>query len=124
MRGLSLLETILSTALLAGVMLLLFNLYPAAALAVRRGQDQLVADNLAQTLLDQKRAEGFQQLKIGTETGLPVTENGRIYSSLIEVFDVDGNPDLLKGVRVIVSWPGFTGSQTSVHEMYLVNLER
>jgi hypothetical protein len=105
-------------------MLLLFNLYPAAALAVRRGQDQLAADNLAQTILDEKRALAFEDLQLGQEAWAPVTENGRSYTSLVEVFDVDGHPDVLKGVRVIVSWPGLTGMQTAVHEMYLVNLER
>ena len=124
-RGFSLLETVFSSALLAAVMLMLFNLYPSSALAVRRSQNQLQADQIGESLLAEQQALPFTQLRSTAPDELPdVTQGGTVYKRQVEVFTIAGSdPELLKGVRGIVTWEWVRGTQRSVYETHVVKLE-
>lgn len=123
-RAFTLLETIMATMLLAGCMLLLFNLYPASALAVRRSQDRMQADAVGQSLLADVRAQPFSSLTLGTKTEPDVTIGNTIYHRQVEVFAPNGDATLLKGIRVTVDWEWVRGKETVTHELYRVNLEK
>lgn len=123
-RGFTLLETIMATMLLAGCMLLLFNLYPASALAVRRSQDRMQADAVAQSLLAELRAQPFSALTLGQTAEPDVTVGSTVYHRSVEVFGPGDDPTLLKGIRVTVEWEWVRGKESMTHELYRVNLEK
>ena len=66
-RAFSLVETIASLSLLTVVMMLIFNLFPTSSVAVHKAQQQLQATSLAQSHLEQMRAQPFAALKIEAE---------------------------------------------------------
>jgi hypothetical protein len=123
-RGFSLLETTVASAVLVGVMFMLFSLYPSSALALRRSQDHLQADQIALSLLAEQQALPFESLASPTEALAPVTLEGTTYERRLEVFAVPGrDAEVLKGVRAVVSWRWVRGAQKVVHEIYMVKLD-
>lgn len=129
-RGLSLLETVFASGLLAGVVFMLFNLYPASALAVRRSQDRLQADQLAQTYIALYQAEPFSHLEtIQGRSPLSLAEvsvagtNTR-FKPMLEVLygPGDSNREVLRMLRVTIGWDWVRGTQSVTQEIYLVDL--
>ncbi|MBI3925991.1 MAG: prepilin-type N-terminal cleavage/methylation domain-containing protein [Armatimonadetes bacterium] len=125
-RGFSLLETVVAGSLLALVMLLLFNLFPSSMLALRQGEQQIQADAVAQSALDQVRSEGYGKLQPGEVRRLqPVRRGSLVYTPTLEVFQVaDADPNLLKGLRTTVSWQERGESRQVVHEIWIHGLAR
>jgi len=129
-RGLSLLETVFASGLLAGVVFMLFNLYPASALAVRRSQDRLQADQLAQTYIALYQAEPFSHLDtIQSKSPLKLAEVGvegtnTRFKPMLEVLygPGDSNREVLRMLRVTISWDWVRGAQSVSQEIYLVDL--
>lgn len=129
-RGLSLLETVFASGLLAGVVFMLFNLYPASALAVRRSQDRLQADQLAQTYIAFYQAEPFSHLEtIQSMSPLTLPEvslqgTNTHFKPMLEVLYApgDSNREVLRMLRVTVRWDWVRGSQSVIQEIYLVDL--
>lgn len=123
-------ETVFASGLLAGVVFMLFNLYPASALAVRRSQDRLQADQLAQSYLALYQAEPFHTFaKPGAlHTFRPPTVQsegtGTIFTPTIDVMygPDDTDPRLLRILRVTVDWNWVRGPQSVSHQIYLVDL--
>lgn len=62
-RGLSLLEVVVSFAVLLTVSVFIFQLVPSSVLAIRQGEIRLEANNLARTLLEENRSKGFSVLQ-------------------------------------------------------------
>ena len=125
-RGLALLESILAAALLAGVMILLFNLYPTAAMAVRQSQDQLTADSIAQSILDELRVATFTSLAVGSTTNrTPIVRGDVTFRPTVQIFATGGDIGIVVGARVTVSYDSVRGKPREVvHELYLLNMER
>lgn len=129
-RGLSLLETVFASGLLAGVVFMLFNLYPASALAVRRSQDRLQADQLAQTYIALYQAEPFSHLDtIQSKSPLNLAEvsvegTHTRFKPILEVLygPGDSNHEVLRMLRVTISWDWVRGAQSVSQEIYLVDL--
>lgn len=124
-------ETVFASGLLAGVVFMLFNLYPASALAVRRSQDRLQADQLAQTYIALYQAEPFSHLdtlQAQSPRTLPevsVTGTNTRFTPMLEVLYApgDGDRNLLRTLRVTISWNWVRGAQSVTQEIYLVDLE-
>lgn len=129
-RGLSLLETVFASGLLAGIVFMLFNLYPASALAVRRSQDRLQADQLAQTYIALYQAEPFSHLEtIQGQSPLSLPEvsiegTNTHFQPMLEVLygPGDSNREVLRLLRVTVRWDWVRGPQSITQEIYLVDL--
>jgi len=129
-RGLSLLETVFASGLLAGIVFMLFNLYPASALAVRRSQDRLQADQLAQTYIALYQAEPFSHLEtIQGQSPLSLPEvsiegTNTHFKPMLEVLygPGDSNREVLRLLRVTVRWDWVRGPQSITQEIYLVDL--
>lgn len=119
----TLLETTLATGLLCAVMLFLFNLYPASAMAIRQSQDQLTADALAETVLSDYKVAAFSSLTPGKKALAKVVYSGNEYYPEAEIYPVGSDPDLLKGVRVTVRWQTPRGPRLEKYELVLANLE-
>lgn len=130
-RGLSLLETVFASGLLAGVVFMLFNLYPASALAVRRSQDHLQADQIAQTLIALYQAEPFSHLDDLQSKGtwsipeMAVAGTNTRFKPTLQVLYGPDNSDreVLRLLRVTVNWSWVRGVQSVTQEIYLVDLE-
>lgn len=122
--GLSLLETILATAMVAGVALLLLNLHPILALSVVQAEQHLAADEIAQSVLDRTRSGRFSDLEPGAHLLDPVVVGSVAYRPRLEVFQPAGTrSDLLRGLRVTVRWTGPRGPRETTHEIWIHHLD-
>jgi uncharacterized protein (TIGR02598 family) len=61
-RGLSLLEVVFTASLLAIVVMVLMNVIPTAMLSVRKSEHRVVAQTVAQAVVDECRAAPFSRL--------------------------------------------------------------
>ncbi len=122
-RGFSLLETVMATALLCAVTLFLFNLYPASAISIRQAQDQLVAESLAQSILENERSLSFTALAPGKAALGSVVYGDNTYYPALEVFPVGNDPEALKGLRVTVAWQTPRGPRSQQYELIVANMD-
>ncbi|MBN9416186.1 MAG: type II secretion system protein [Candidatus Eremiobacteraeota bacterium] len=126
-RGFTLLETIFASVLMGFVILFICNLYPGSIVAIRRGETQIVADNLAQSILEDLRSRSFYNL---TPINMP-SYASRIYGGTEYTPSVsltyDSDPSLesyLKIAKVRVNWKFQNRDQEVVQIMYLHNVTR
>lgn len=127
-RGLSLIETILAASILSLVIMILFNLYPATMVAVRRAEHRLQASGWAQSLLEDARGMPFSSLAAMIPSGqtssgaldastlspplyrkIPTQPDGTNYGITLEVFipstgQPPSTPLRLVGTRAVVTW--------------------
>lgn len=114
----------ISIFLISMLMILLLNLYPGSVLAVRRAEQIQRADRIAQSILSDGLARPFGSLVIGqVEDMSPVVQAGVTFGRRLEVVAVDGDPNLIKGLRATVSWD--EGLQRKVvHEVWMPKIPR
>lgn len=106
-RALSLAETIVASCLLGMVTLAVCNLLPSSLLAMRRGEQQMRADQIAQELLVGYSSVPFAALTLGPVAPAPAVQkwDGVDYVSTASVFKIAGTDEqLAKGLRVTVRW--------------------
>lgn len=107
-RGLTLMETVVSTFIVALVLIALFNLFPTSMYALKQAENQIVADQLAQTWLEMYRAESMDYLN--TNVGGPYTLaakkfGGMTFQSELRIGTPSGtDADLVKSLNVRVTW--------------------
>ena len=123
-RGFSLVELLMSFALLGLVIVLLLNLFPSSIAAVRLGEQRYRAQTMASSLLEQKMSVPFSQLLVGTRVTLPVQQfEGVDYQSRLEVDKVTGSdPAVLRSVRVSVEWTVRGMTRREVREVLMHRL--
>lgn len=124
-RGFSLLETILAAFIISLVTMAVFNIFPTSAMAVKRGEMQLVADSIAQREMEQLRVVPFDSLNLGPGPAVaPETIQGTTFTTSISlVAQPPSDPDVLKVVRVEVSWSHSSKNYTATQEAWLVSVE-
>lgn len=122
----SLLETILAVFLLGLMVLFLFELLPGSVFAIRRGQNQLMAGQLAQSILSERQAASFNQLVVGSSQALdPVTRENLVMRPEVVVEAVpDFEPDQLKSLRVVVRWQDRGRDFEEVRQVYVARVQR
>lgn len=125
-RAFTLAEVILSTLILSLVMMTVFNLFPSSALAVKKAEQRMTADALAQAGLEECRAAPFSALVLGTYDVGNVTCGGTTFQRAREIFQPGGSPDTkyLKGVRLRVTWTEQNRPMEMQAETWIVNVER
>ncbi|GMU50978.1 MAG: hypothetical protein AMXMBFR33_01240 [Candidatus Xenobia bacterium] len=116
-RGLSLVEVLLAAALLGLVVPFLFQLYPTSLLAIRRGENQLEATELARAALEEFRARPFAALAAG-ETILPsVSGAGQVeFKRKLTIRQVSSR---LVELRSIVEWTVRQKTYQTEHAVYV-----
>lgn len=128
MRGFSLIETVVSASLLAMVLLVIVSTLPSVYLVQNRGRYRLAAHQLAQSLLEERRALPFTALNVNSVTPLdPRIIDGTTIQlkPTLEVKAVSGHqPAHLLDVRVTVTWEFQSKTESVVHELRLLNLRR
>ena len=127
-RGFTLLETIFASVLFAFIVLFILNLYPGSIVAIRRGESQIVADNYAQTILEDLRSRTFANVTTATASYQKLVYANTEYDPLVDIHyhsDVASVPEeFLKIARVTVSWKFQNRTNQVVHTMYLHNVTR
>lgn len=123
MRAFSLAEVIFSSVLALLLCLAVLSAFPTSLWAVTQSENIIQADQLAQSTLDQAQARPFSQLTPGAEPPLQVMVGAQVFERTLEVFQVpDSRPELLKGLRVTVSWEERGGRRQAVHELWISGL--
>lgn len=120
----SLAETVMATAFLATVMIVLLNLFPAAWLAIRHAEQRFAGHTLARSLAEEQVAGGFAQLALTAGTKLPEQERAGVkMQPTLRIAEVPGSdPTLLRSVRVTVEWEVRDMPRAAVYEVYVHNL--
>lgn len=127
-RGFTLLETIFASVLFAFVILFVLNLYPGSMVAIHRGETQIIADNFAQSILEDLRSRSFANVSVTT----PPAYQKKLYANTefeptVALSYHPDDPNLeayLKIARVTVRWKFQRRDNEVVHTMYLHNLTR
>lgn len=122
-RGMTLTETILATFLVSLVIMAIFQMLPASALASKKAECKIQACSLAAAALDGQMARGFTALaqQQGVELELPDQDCGGVtYHTTVTVTDTPhARPTLVKVVRCRVDW-NFGGQDfTTTQEAWL-----
>ena len=120
-RGLTLLESVISLALLITVVLLLLNLLPGSLVATRATECELQAHSVADSALEEARAAGFSHLTPGL-TSLPDRSlGGTVFHCQLRVFLPTGvNPQFVRGIRAEVWWD-FSGRRRELVRQTMVS---
>lgn len=101
MRGITLVEVIISLLIASLVLLAALTLLPSSLLAVRRADTQLRAEALAQSVLEQQRSQPFQSLVVDSGYQQDVGE----FRAEIQVLRAgDADPAVARQIRVTVRW--------------------
>lgn len=128
-RGFTLIETIFASVLFGFILLFVLNIYPSSMVAVRRGEHQIVADNFAQSILEDLRSRSFANISpTSPPTYLPLHYYGVDFTPTVAVaYHPDAPPEqqnFLKVANVTVAWEFQRRDLQVVHTMYLHNVTR
>ncbi|GMU53008.1 MAG: hypothetical protein AMXMBFR33_21540 [Candidatus Xenobia bacterium] len=124
-RGLSALESVVTIAVLALVIVMLCTLYPMTGISIESSRQRLEAQSLAESTLDQLRGQSFAALGLGQRELPAVTRHGLEYRRQVEVFVVSGrDPDYLRGLEVRVSWSWRGRPQQLSRELWISTVGR
>jgi len=116
-RGFSLLEVVVSISLVGLIVIFVLTLWPSSIVASQAADEQIEAESLAQSHLEESRAVPFSSLGIGTQQ---LSSPGDRYRVFREVFQPPGtDPDQTVGIRITVLWESKTRSREVVREMWL-----
>lgn len=99
--GLSLIEIVISLAILLTVILALLGLFPRSFMAMHQAHGLRSANNLAQSILEERRTRPFDGL--ASEAVQEQEVNGVLYKTQFTV-RVDPEDPKLKWLRVEVNW--------------------
>ena len=125
--GFTLLETIFASVLFGFIILFIANLYPSSMVAVRRGETQIIADNFAQTILEDLRSRSFYNVStVSPPTYQKWTYGQTDFLPTVKI-EYDGDSSLdryLKIATVTVTWDFQRRTNKVVHMMYLHNVTR
>ena len=118
-RGFSLVESIVSTTLVAVVTLATLGLMPSLRVATQRGNHMLTANAVARTLVEQTRCRPFESLQPGQEQSLALPcEPGFAMSATAQVSAYKAmDPEKVKLVCVRVTWQDGARTQTIDREV-------
>ena len=116
-RGFSLMEIVVSLALLGLIVGLVINIFPGSIVASHAGSEQMAAENLAQSFIEETRAAGFSSLTVGTE---PMSSPDPKYQLQREIFVPSGaDADRTLGLRITVRWESKKRQRELTREVWL-----
>lgn len=118
-------ETVVSCFVLCLVMVALFNLFPSSMYALKRGECQILAEQEAQSWIEIYRAENFDLINLGGPTDLPTRAvNGVVYRPRLTVSTPPSTrADLVKSLRVEVSWTFQSQTRSITRELWVSKLK-
>lgn len=110
-------EVVVSLALLGLVIALVINIFPSSIVASHSASEQLEAENLAQSFIEEARAEAFSSLTVGTlSLSLPDAK----FQVQRDIFIPAGaDADQTIGLRITVSWESKKRQRELIREIWL-----
>lgn len=126
-QGFTLLETIFASVLFGFIILFIINLYPSSLVAVRRGETQIIADNFADTVLEDLRSRSFYNVSVTSPPAYQKWTYNQVDFIPSVTVAYDSDPDLeryLKIATVTITWNFQRRVNKVVHTMYLHNINR
>jgi len=103
--GLSLIELIITSALLGFILVILFSIYPNSILTIRHAENRLKAAMIAQSLLEQKKAAPFSQIEAKPDTSVLSSEELAAYTPEFECYNIPtADSSKLRKIRIVVTW--------------------
>lgn len=128
MRGLSIIETVISVFILSMLTILLFNLYPGSVLAARQAEQKQRADRLAQSHLSEVMNRPFSSLPVGYQEHLlpDQTLSGITYVATLNVDALPNgeDPAVARALRVKVEWQERSKNREVTHEIWIAKIPR
>lgn len=121
--GFTLVETIISCLIVSLTIIFIFNLFPTSMAAIKRSETEIQASNLAQSLLEQMRAQGFANLSALPAATVPIDNTN--YQYVTTVGPVPGtDARFLKRASVTIRWKARHTEQTMTREVWVHSLKR
>jgi Tfp pilus assembly protein PilV len=124
--GLSLAEVVITITLLGFIMMVMFNIFPGSMGAVRHAEHQMIASELAQSILEGKISGPFKKLPdpplmdpIHGPDGTKYTPKN--YSAITET-GYDAN--YIKKLTIMVSWEEKDREYTMVRVIYVSSIQK
>ena len=110
-RGISIIEVLLSCAIITIILYVVVTLFPMAVLELKKAHDTVAAGTIAQRLLEQMRAQPFGTL---TPSATSTEQVGSTVFSITNESYLEADPHL-KHLKVTVSWStAFRGSPQTI----------
>ena len=127
-RGLSLIETVVTVSLLAITLLVIIDIIPGAYVLQSRARFRVAAHQLARSLLEEKRARPFSDLVVGPAVKMSdkvIEGTSTVLHPSLTVSPLPGHSqtDLLL-LHLDVEWEYRGKSERIVHELRLYNTPR
>ena len=124
-RGLSLLEVVVSAGILFVIMIVLLNLVATSVRGTSAAEKRLVAESIALSMLEKTRSRPFGTLNENDSETLVQKFEGTHYRIAIRASQVSGHsPAHLKSIHARVSWNGNTGKENIELTGYVTPLLR
>jgi hypothetical protein len=127
--GLSLAELVITVTLFGFIIMLLFNIYPTSIGAIKHGQLLFESSSLAQSKIEEIRREPFTTLDAPPASVDDYFSDRTLYHidyTAIDVKSLDPavNTDMLKGIRVTISWKERTNEYSIFKDLYISKIQR
>lgn len=124
-RGLSLIEVVVSVGILFVVMIVLLNLVATSVRGTSAAEKRLVAESLALSALEKTRSRPFGSLNESYSETLIQKFEGTHFRITIRARQVPGHsPEHLKSISARVAWNGNTGKENIELTGYVTPLLR
>lgn len=101
-KAFSLMEVVVSLALMGLVIILVLNIFPSSLFATQSASNQIEAQMLAQSTLEEVRSAPFSGLSAGVTTLSPPDSKYQVTREIFEPAGTDSEQTL--GVRIRVRW--------------------
>lgn len=110
-------EIVVSLAILGLIVGLVLNIFPGSIIATRSAGEQIDAENLAQSFIEESRSVAFSSLSPGTTN--MASPDPRFQVERVIFVPPGADADQTLGVRVTVRWESKNKQRELVREMWL-----
>ena len=113
----SLMEIVVSLAILGLVIALVLNVFPSSVMASYSASEQMEAENLAQSFIEETRATGFSSLTVGTSILISPSPRFQVQREIFVPTGADADQTI--GVRVTITWESKKKQRELIREIWL-----
>lgn len=115
--GFTLLESTVAISLLSIIVLFVLTIVPGSVVSTYNASERVDAENLAQSIIEETRAQSFSALTVGTQA-MPSPDTR--FTVQREIYSPAGtDADQTLGVRVTVDWQSKATSLQIQREVWL-----
>jgi hypothetical protein len=127
--GVTLAELVITVTLFGFIIMLLFNLYPSSIGALKHAQLLFESSGLAQSKLEEIRRQPFTVLDNPPGPINDAFSDGTTYQLKydkidMKLLDSTINTDMLKGIRITISWKERSNEYKIFKDLYISKIQR